>query len=97
MAAGHDAKPLDYDELERWTRVGYERVMRSHKRTVRCAEALERPEGTALPYKPHIHPGREPHKCGPSKAHDLCRDAQQTLFDETDCVGHYLTSIERKC
>jgi hypothetical protein len=25
MASGHDRKPLDYDELERWTRVGYER------------------------------------------------------------------------
>jgi hypothetical protein len=25
MAAGHDGKPLDYDALERWTRVGYER------------------------------------------------------------------------
>jgi hypothetical protein len=25
MAGGHDGKPLDYDALERWTRVGYER------------------------------------------------------------------------
>ena len=25
MAGGHEGKPLDYDELERWTRVGYER------------------------------------------------------------------------
>jgi hypothetical protein len=24
MAAGHDGKPMDYDELERWTRIGYE-------------------------------------------------------------------------
>jgi hypothetical protein len=31
MAAGHDGKPLDYKELERWTRVGYERGMRSRK------------------------------------------------------------------
>ena len=31
MAAGHDAKPLDYDELERWTCVGFERGMRSRK------------------------------------------------------------------
>jgi hypothetical protein len=31
MAAGHDGKPLDYDELERWTLVGYERGMRSRK------------------------------------------------------------------
>jgi hypothetical protein len=31
MAAGHDRKPLDYDELERWTRVGYERGIRSRK------------------------------------------------------------------
>jgi hypothetical protein len=31
MAGGHDGKPLDYDELERWTRVGYERGMRSRK------------------------------------------------------------------
>jgi hypothetical protein len=28
MASGHEGKPLDYDELERWTRVGYEREMR---------------------------------------------------------------------
>jgi hypothetical protein len=28
MAAGHDGKPPDYDELERWTRIGYERGMR---------------------------------------------------------------------
>jgi hypothetical protein len=27
-AAGHDGKPLDDDELERWTRVGYELGMR---------------------------------------------------------------------
>jgi hypothetical protein len=31
MASDHDGKPLDYDELERWTRVGYERGMRSRK------------------------------------------------------------------
>jgi hypothetical protein len=31
MAAGHDGKPFDYDELERWTRVGHERGMRSRK------------------------------------------------------------------
>ena len=31
LAAGQDGKPLDYDELERWTRVGYERGMRSRK------------------------------------------------------------------
>ena len=29
MAGGGNAKPLDYDELERWTRIGYERGMRS--------------------------------------------------------------------
>ena len=29
MAGGGNGKPLDYDELERWTRVGYERGMRS--------------------------------------------------------------------
>jgi hypothetical protein len=28
---GSNGKPLDYDELERWTRVGYERGMRSPK------------------------------------------------------------------
>jgi hypothetical protein len=28
MAAGRDGKSLDYDELERWTRVGFERGMR---------------------------------------------------------------------
>jgi hypothetical protein len=31
MAGGHDGKPFDYDALERWTRVGYERGMRSRK------------------------------------------------------------------
>jgi hypothetical protein len=31
MASGHDGKPLDYEALERWTRVGYERGMRSRK------------------------------------------------------------------
>jgi hypothetical protein len=31
MASGHDGNPLDYDELERWTRVGYERGVRSRK------------------------------------------------------------------
>jgi hypothetical protein len=29
MAGGGSGKPLDYDELERWTRTGYERGMRS--------------------------------------------------------------------
>ena len=31
MAAGHEGKPLDYEAFERWTRVGYERGMRSRK------------------------------------------------------------------
>jgi hypothetical protein len=31
MASGHDGRPLDYTELERWTRIGYERGMRSRK------------------------------------------------------------------
>ena len=31
MAAGHDGKPMDYEALERWTRVGYERGMRFRK------------------------------------------------------------------
>jgi hypothetical protein len=31
MAGGHDGKSLDFNELERWTRVGYERGMRSRK------------------------------------------------------------------
>lgn len=31
MAAGHDGKPLDYEALEQWTRIGYERGMRSRK------------------------------------------------------------------
>ena len=31
MAAGHDGRPLDYDELERWTRVGFERGTRFRK------------------------------------------------------------------
>jgi hypothetical protein len=31
MAGGGNGTPLDYDELERWTRVRYERGMRSRK------------------------------------------------------------------
>jgi hypothetical protein len=31
MAGGHDGKPLDFGELERWTRVGYERGMASRR------------------------------------------------------------------
>ena len=31
LAGGGRGFPLDYDELERWTRVGYERWMRSSK------------------------------------------------------------------
>jgi hypothetical protein len=31
MAAGHEGKPLDYEALERWTRVGIERGMRFRK------------------------------------------------------------------
>ena len=31
MAGGCNGLPLDSDELERWTRVGYERGMRSRK------------------------------------------------------------------
>jgi hypothetical protein len=31
MAGGHEGKPLDYDALERWTRVGYERAVRSRR------------------------------------------------------------------
>jgi hypothetical protein len=31
VAAGDRGLPMDYDELERWTRVGYERGMRSRK------------------------------------------------------------------
>jgi hypothetical protein len=31
MACGSNGKPLDYDELERWTRIGYERGMRSRQ------------------------------------------------------------------
>jgi hypothetical protein len=31
MAGGHDGKPLDYDALERWTRVGCERGMSFRK------------------------------------------------------------------
>jgi hypothetical protein len=31
ILAGGRGCPLDYDELERWTRVGYERGMRSRK------------------------------------------------------------------
>ena len=31
LAGGSQGLPLDYDELERWTRVGFERGMRSRK------------------------------------------------------------------
>jgi hypothetical protein len=31
MAGGANGTPLDYGKLERWTRVGYERGMRSRK------------------------------------------------------------------
>ena len=31
MASGHEGKPLDYQALERWTRIGYERGMRFRK------------------------------------------------------------------
>jgi hypothetical protein len=31
MAGGYDGNPLDSEALERWTRVGYERGMRSRK------------------------------------------------------------------
>jgi hypothetical protein len=31
LAGGGRAFPLDYDELERWTRIGYERGMRLRK------------------------------------------------------------------
>jgi hypothetical protein len=31
IAGGGNGKSLDYDELERWTRVGYERGTRSRK------------------------------------------------------------------
>jgi hypothetical protein len=31
MAGGHNGRPLGYAALERWTRVGYERGMRSRK------------------------------------------------------------------
>jgi hypothetical protein len=32
MAGGHDGKPMDYCELERWTRVGFERGTRAQHR-----------------------------------------------------------------
>jgi hypothetical protein len=31
LAGNHRGLPFDYDELERWTRVGYQRGMRSRK------------------------------------------------------------------
>jgi len=31
MAGGHNGKPLDFEALEHWTRVGYERGMRFRK------------------------------------------------------------------
>jgi len=50
LAGGSNGKPLDYDELERWTRVGYERGMRSPKgravikvRKCACSAKTENP------------------------------------------------------
>ena len=37
MAAGREGKPMDYDEPQRWTRVGYERDEVTH------GQALRRP------------------------------------------------------
>jgi hypothetical protein len=48
MAGDHEGKPLDYDELERWTRVGYERGMRSGRANVETACAGERLESRTL-------------------------------------------------
>lgn len=31
LAGGGDGTPLDYDELKRWSRLGYERGMRSRR------------------------------------------------------------------
>jgi hypothetical protein len=31
MAGGHEGKSFDFEQLERWTRVGYERGMRFRK------------------------------------------------------------------
>jgi hypothetical protein len=31
MPGGSNGKPLDYDELDRWARIGYERGIRSPK------------------------------------------------------------------
>jgi hypothetical protein len=31
MAGGHDGKPLDFEALERWTRVGFEKGTRVRK------------------------------------------------------------------
>jgi hypothetical protein len=31
MAGGHDGKPLDFEALERWTRLGFERGTRFRK------------------------------------------------------------------
>ena len=42
MAGGGNGKPLDYDELERWTRIGCERGMRSRhgERRPECGRRL---------------------------------------------------------
>jgi hypothetical protein len=41
MAGGGNGTPLNYDELERWTRIGNERGMRLHKgRAVKPAGAF---------------------------------------------------------
>jgi hypothetical protein len=37
MAAGQDGRPLDYEALEHWTRVGYEQGMRSRKGSAEAA------------------------------------------------------------
>jgi hypothetical protein len=46
MAGGHDGKPFDFDDLERWTRVGYERVCGSARvsgdRRVRLIRLLDK-------------------------------------------------------
>jgi hypothetical protein len=40
MAGGGNGTPMDYRELERWTRVGYERGMRPRKTNGKKIAAL---------------------------------------------------------
>jgi hypothetical protein len=52
MAGGREGKPLDYDQLERWTRVGYERGMRQRAGERSWIAAIRLLEGERAPRIP---------------------------------------------